>query len=199
MKTMKYLLFALALFVTTSVYAVDDNQYVAQAQKWLQNFDTATAKFEQIDYQGQSTYGTFYLDRPGKLRFEYDAPIADYIVADGYLIHFYDGESDQVNSAPIGSTLADFILRDDITFDDKIIVDDVHDTGDNVLITLSQADQQGMGQIILNFDKTPFALAAWRIIDAQGFTTDMVLSDMQRDIALSPSLFTINQNRDLNE
>jgi len=195
---MKYLFLIMCAMLTFPVFA-DDAKIIAQAQNWLQGFQTAQARFEQIDYQGQSQYGQFYIHRPGRLRFEYDAPIKDYIVADGYLIHFYDGESDQVNSAPIGSTLADFILRDNITFNDKVIVDDVRDIGQNILITLSQADQQGMGQIILNFAKEPFALTAWRIIDAQGFTTDMILSDMKQGGEVPPSLFTIDQNRDLNE
>ena len=197
---MKYLLFAIVLFVTTmtSASAVDDNHYVTQAQNWFSNLKVAKTRFEQIDYQGQSIFGTFYINKPGRLRFEYDAPIKDYIVADGYLIHFYDGDSGQVNSGPIGSTLADFILRKGNSFNDKVTIESVRELDDIVMIAVSQTDQPGMGQLVLNFTKDPFDLNSWRIIDAQGLTTDVILSDLNRDVDLSPTLFRIN-NQNLNE
>lgn len=172
--------------------------YLSQAKSWLSNLDTAKARFEQIDYQGQSMRGTFYINRPGKLRFEYDTPIKDYIVADGYLIHFYDETSGQVNSGPIGSTLADFILRDGGGFDDKVTVKSVRERNDMVNITVSQTDQPGMGELVLNFSKQPFELKSWRIIDVQGLTTDVILSNFDRSAKLSPSLFVM-KNRNLNK
>ena len=175
----------------------NDNPMIDRAQAWLSNLDTAQSRFEQIDYLGNVMRGTFYINRPGRLRFEYDQPIKDYIVADGYLIHFYDGESGQVSSGPIGSTLADFILRDNGGFDDKVKVESVREKNGMVNIAVSQADQPGMGELILNFSKDPFALKSWRIIDAQGLTTDIILTDMQRDVKIDPRLFKMN-NRKMN-
>ncbi len=142
--------------------------------------------------------GTFYINRPGRLRFEYDTPIKDYIVADGYLIHFYDGTSGQVNSGPIGSTLADFILRDGAGFDDKVKIESIRERNDMVNITISQKDQPGMGELVLNFSKQPFELKGWRIIDVQGLTTDVILSNLDRGTQLDPSLFVM-KNRNLNK
>lgn len=197
---MKNIIFVFALiFTSTLVQAASPNEvYLNQAKSWLSNLKTAKARFEQIDYQGQSMRGTFYINRPGKLRFEYDAPIKDYIVADGYLIHFYDGSSGQVNSGPIGSTLADFILRDGGGFDDKVTVKSVRERNDMINITIAQTDQPGMGELILNFSKQPFELKSWRIIDVQGLTTDVILSNFDRSITLEPSLFVM-KNRELNK
>jgi outer membrane lipoprotein-sorting protein len=175
-----------------------NDTYLTQAKSWLSNLDTAKARFEQIDYQGQSMRGTFYINRPGKLRFEYDAPVKDYIVADGYLIHFYDSTSGQVNSGPIGSTLADFILRDGGGFDDKVKVESIRERNKMVNIIISQADQPGMGELVLNFSKQPFELKSWRIIDVQGLATDVILSNFDRSAKLNPSLFVM-KNRNLNK
>jgi len=143
--------------------------------------------------------GQFYIDRPGRLRFEYDEPIKDFIVADGVQIHFYDGESDQYNSAPIGMTLADFILRDDLSFSDKKInVKSVRDIDDMVNITITQADEPGMGELVLKFTTQPFALKSWDIIDAQGLTTSIVLNNLDRTTKIPASLFNVD-NRNLNE
>ena len=188
---MRYI-FVFLITVFVSLPSLADDNYSIKAQNWLNTLTEAKARFEQINHYGESLSGTFYLKKPGRLRFEYDAPIKDYIVADGYLIHFYDGDSGQVNSGPIGSTLADFIVSDNVSFNDVVKIDDISETGEFIALTLSQKDKPGMGQLILNFNKDPFTLNGWRIIDAQGLSTDMIISDLQQDVTLSPALFKMN-------
>ena len=193
-------IFIIALLIAAPSIAQvgEDNVYVNQAQNWLTDLKIAKSRFQQTDYQGNVLSGTFYINRPGRLRFEYDAPIKDFIVADGYQIHFYDGTSEQVNSGPIGATLADFILRDGNRFDEKVDVNSVRDRGDTVEIALSQKNQPGMGELIMKFSKQPFTLKSWEIIDAQGLSTDIVLTDLQRVGSLDPTLFRM-RNLNLNE
>jgi len=197
MKTLYLFLFG--LIVSTSAFATTQDARLQQAGEWFAKLDSAQSKFQQIDYQGNVMRGQFYIDRPGRLRFEYDEPIKDFIVADGVQIHFYDGESDQYNSAPIGMTLADFILRDDLSFSDKKInVKSVRDIDDMVNITITQADEPGMGELVLKFTTQPFALKSWDIIDAQGLTTSIVLNNLDRTTKIPASLFNVD-NRNLNE
>ena len=193
-------LFLISISVSTAAFAnLTQNPYVVQAQNWLDNLKTAQSRFEQIDYQGNVMRGTFYINRTGRLRFEYDAPTQDYIVADGVQIHFYDGDSGQVNSAPIGSTLADFILREGKRFNDNVSIKSVNARANGMVdITVEQADQPGSGELTLNFSDNPFSLKSWQIMDAQGLTTTIVLQNFERDIKISPNLFTIN-NRNLNQ
>jgi outer membrane lipoprotein-sorting protein len=198
---MKNILLTFALLLTTgfaNAQPVTNSVYIDQAQGWLNNLKTAKAGFEQVDHYGRSLQGTFYINRPGRLRFEYDEPIEDYIVADGFQIHFYDGDSGQANSAPIGSTLADFILRDADRFGDKVNVEAINEDQNFVYITVSQADQPGMGTLTLNFQKQPWTLHSWQIIDAQGLTTSILLKDFQRDVSIDPSIFRM-KNRNLNQ
>lgn len=186
----KILLLGLLVLLSVPAFAQEqNNRYIAQAENWLSNLNTAKADFRQIDYQGRELRGKFYINRPGRLRFEYEQPIEDHIIADGTFIYFHDGETNQANSAPIGATMADFILRDDVSMDGKIKVESVRERNGYVQIALSQADQPGTGQLILNFSKAPFTLKSWRIIDAQGLTTDIILSDFERVSRLDPRLF----------
>lgn len=188
-----------AVSIPNGFASLAQNPSVVQAQNWLDNLKTAKSRFEQIDYQGNVMRGTFYINRPGRLRFEYDAPTKDYIVADGVQIHFFDGDSQQVNSAPIGSTLADFILRDGRRFDESVNVKSVNTRANGMIdITVEQVDQPGSGELTLNFSNNPFVLKSWQIKDAQGLITTMVLQNFDRDTKISPSLFTMN-NRNLNQ
>jgi outer membrane lipoprotein-sorting protein len=194
---MKYLLTTAIILFATSVLAND--AVLSKAENWFADLDTAQSRFEQIAYDGTSMRGTFYINRPGRLRFEYDAPTRDYIVADGFQIHFYDSESDQYNSGPIGATLADFILRDNLSFnDDAITVQKIEETDSTANITVFQSDQDGMGTLTLSFKKEPFALKSWTIEDAQGLTTSVILNDFDQTARIDPSLFTVD-NRNLNE
>lgn len=199
MITMKKILYTILLATTLSTPALADQAAdLKRAQTWLNGLDKATADFQQIDYNGGVMRGKFYIDRPGRLRFEYAQPTKDFIVADGFQIHFYDGDADQYNSAPIGTTLADFILRDNVSFTDpKIKVESVKENVYTTDITVSQADEPGMGYLTLKFDKDPYRLISWDIVDAQGLTTTIVLNDMNTNASINPSIFKVD-NRNLN-
>lgn len=166
-----------------------NDRYITQAEQWLSNLNLASANFRQIDFQGRELRGKFYINRPGRLRFEYDAPIEDHIVADGTFIYFHDGESGQAASAPIGATLADFILRKNVNMRDKMKVESVRERDGIIQIAISQRDQPGTGELVFSFSKSPFALKSWRIIDAHGLTTDIILSNFVSAPYLDPRLF----------
>ena len=69
--------------------------------------------------------GSFYLARPGKMRIEYDPPVPYLYVANGSWLTFWDEELGQRTDVPIGSTLADFITREDVSLDGEGTVTDV--------------------------------------------------------------------------
>lgn len=189
--SMKIFITFCLIFIIAAPVAAQHNQnhYISMAEDWLSNLGMAQTPFRQIDYQGQELRGMFYINRPGRLRFEYQAPIKDHIVADGTFIYFHDGETGQANSAPIGLTLADFILRKDVKMSGKIKVESVREKTNSVKIVISQSDQPGSGELVLSFTKEPFTLKGWKIIDAQGLTTDIILDNLQEKVKLDPRLF----------
>ena len=77
-------------------------QDIAIVEHYLQGLTSARARFVQTTHDGTQLVGTFYLQRPGKLRFEYDDPIKDFVVADGVFIYFYDAELGEQSNASIG-------------------------------------------------------------------------------------------------
>src|ERR1700722_14743297 len=67
-----------------------DQPVIQAAQDYLNGIVTLQARFTQTSSDGKRATGTFLLKRPGRLRFEYDKPVTDFIVADGSLIYYYD-------------------------------------------------------------------------------------------------------------
>lgn len=161
---------------------------VRKAENFLRTLDTAKANFIQTNANGFQLNGTFYLNRPGKLRFDYDN-IDDFIVADGIFIYFYDSEMEEQSNAPIGQTLADFMLRKDLRFTGDISVQHVKNSNQFTQITLAQTADPGAGQLILGFTEEPYRLKKWRVIDATGSITEVELFNIETGIKLDKELF----------
>ena len=162
---------------------------VQAAEHYLDAMTSAKARFVQTAHNGMQLVGTFFLDRPGKLRFEYDDPIEDFVMADGYFIYFYDSELGEQMNMPIGQSLADFILRKDIRFDDDVIVSDVSRTHDLLQIKLVPKSDPESGSLILGFREEPLSLKKWRVIDSQNLITEVELFYLETGIDLDQDMF----------
>lgn len=168
----------------------EDRNLVSEAQAYLQSFTTAKAKFTQINADKREMHGTFYLWRPGRLRFTYDKPYKDLVVADKLMIHFYDGTTGEVSDAPIGQTLAEFILRKEMKLEsNEVTVSRVRQSNGLVYITVTQKTDPGMGALTLVFRKEGYELMGWTVIDAQGAITSIKLAGLQTGLTLPASLF----------
>ncbi|MGH1377866.1 MAG: LolA family protein [Alphaproteobacteria bacterium] len=194
---MKFTLRLIALFfamgVFTPVFAneithasVED---IDRAEKYLQNMKTAQARFVQTTHNGSQLVGTFYLQRPGKLRFDYDPPLDDFVVADGVFIYFYDADLKEQTNAPIKSTLANFFLRKNFSLDDDLMVQDAKYAGGLLQVRVVQADDKDAGSITFAFGKDPFELKKWRIIDGQGMITEVELFYLKTGMEHKHELF----------
>ncbi len=175
------------LAAPVSAHALDKD--VAVAEKYLQSLKTATADFTQTSSLGARLSGKFYLNRPGKLRFDYNE-VQDFIVADGVFVYFYDSQLGEQSNAPIGQTLADFLLRKDLTFDGDLKVLKHHRKDGEVFVTLTQKDDMAAGQVELVFTEVPVTLSRWIITDAQGERTEVRLKNLKTGMRFEdPSLF----------
>lgn len=177
-------LFGFAAVASAQTAAVD----IKKAENYLKNLKTVKADFIQTADNGTRLSGTFYLNRPGKLRFEYNE-IDDFIVADGTFIYFYDSELGEQTNAPIGQTLADFLLRKDLKLSGKLNVKKISKEKDLKTFMLTETGNEGSGSVKLFFTEEPFALKKWQVTDAAGLTTEVLLRNMKRDVELPASLF----------
>ena len=171
-----------------AAYAQGTLTDIQNAENYLRGLTTLKANFVQTAHNGARLNGTFYLNRPGKLRFEYDN-LDDFIVADGFFIYFYDAEVEEQVNAPIGQTLADFILRKDVSLEGKITVKKISRNNGFVEITIAETGDTGAGSIKLFFLEEPYTLKKWQITDAAGLITEISLNDMKRDVDLPSRLF----------
>lgn len=204
LKTLLLAFFCLTLGLQAHAQDIPREATIKQIETYLNNLKTAQARFVQTSHDGSQVTGSFYLDRPGKLRFDYDAPIEDYVVADGFFIYFYDSELGEATNAPIGQTMADFILREDISLEGDITVGHLKRGGGYLQATLYQTADPDGGTLMLAFSEAPFELKKWRIIDAQGLITEIELFYMEKGVKHPDGIFyyvdpKLGKERRLNE
>ncbi|MDB5477808.1 MAG: cell envelope biosis protein LolA [Alphaproteobacteria bacterium] len=168
----------------------EQKMMLEKIQAYLNNITTMKAHFSQGNQDGTVDSGTFYLRRPGRLRFEYDAPKSDYIVADGLLVHYWDNGVKNYSNAPIGSTPADFLLRKKIKLSGDLEVAALRRPEKNTLVlTLVESKNPQAGDVRLMFSENPLQLQKWRVADGTGNVTEVSLSTIQTGIQLPATLF----------
>lgn len=166
-----------------------DQQDIRRAEQLLDGITSLKARFTQVDSNGGVATGTFYLRRPGRMRFEYDAPSPLLMVADGTWLVVYDKEIKQVDRYPLGATPIGVLARERVRLDQGVeLLGVVRDKG-AFGIKLTDQDHRDEGQLILIFTDSPLEFRQWQVLDAQGATTVFTLDRVQTGLALSPSLF----------
>lgn len=159
-------------------------------ETYLNGIRTLKSQFIQTSDDGAAMVtGLFQLMRPGRMRIDYDAPNGNFIVADGSFVYFWDAEVKEQQNSPIGSTLADFLLREDIRLSGDVSVLGMESQDGLLEVTLVQTKDPGLGHLTLVFEEKPFSLRKWRVLDAQGKTTEVALQNPQFGVSLDKDQF----------
>ncbi len=190
--------FVIILFLAFSFpsMAQENEKILSDIEKYINNLTTAKGTFKQIASSGEYATGQIYLSRPGKIRLDYDAPNNIQLLADGEEFIYYDKELIQVTYLSMDASIAGVLVKDSFSFsnpDFKLEGMSKSDTTINIMIS-SVADPFS-GKIVLIFDRNPLTLVQWKVIDAQGITTTVVLENMEYGIALENNLFIFNDPR----
>lgn len=173
-----------------------DAGWVARIQDSLNATHAIKARFRQIAPDGSVTTGTAFLDRPGRMRFEYDKPSPLLLVANHDQIVYQDRELGQVTTIPLERTPLGLLLRPDLRLSGDVTVTAFSHEGNALRITLVRTAAPGEGSLTLVFDASPLALRAWVVRDAQGRETRIELSAISTPPALPDSLFALPQSGD---
>ena len=166
-----------------------DQGWVARVQDALNAITTLKARFLQIAPDGATTQGTAWLDRPGRMRFEYDAPSPLLLVANDGEVVFRDRKLDQVTTVPLDRTPLGLLLAPHITFSGDVTVTGFTQRPGQIQLTLERTSSPADGGLTLVFSDQPFALRSWTVLDAQGRETRVDLYDVIAGGSFPETLF----------
>jgi outer membrane lipoprotein-sorting protein len=164
---------------------------LALANRTLNAVQRLQGRFVQTSPDGSRAGGAFYLQRPGKLRFQYDPPATLLIVSDGRVVAMRDTELRTTERTPLTSTPLNLILgaQIDLARDARIIR--VSRSGPWLMVTARDRSGQTDGAITLQFFGDNAELRSWDVVDATGARTRIALSDLTQPSSLDRRLFRL--------
>jgi len=198
MKTSFITLFISFVLVSVNVLAADQKTSVGETylENFLANTHTFEASFEQTlrTHDGeilQQTEGMFYLNRPGKFRWNYKSPYEQTIVSDGARVWIHDIELKQVTVQKLDVSLPSSpmaLLEDSATLHQNFTVVPLDEhAGVYRLKLLSKSKESDFGEIVVGLDAK--GLRFMQLHDQFEQVTDIVFSDISINTKLSKNLF----------
>jgi outer membrane lipoprotein-sorting protein len=164
---------------------------LAQANRTLNAAQRLQGRFVQSSPDGSRASGAFYMQRPGRLRFEYDPPATLLIVADGSVVAMRDTALRTTERTPLRSTPLHLILAETVDLERSARIVRVSRSGPWMMITARDRSGQTDGTITLQFYGPEAALRSWDVIDATGARTRIALSDLTQPASLDRRLFRL--------
>lgn len=169
---------------------------LSQMSAALSSATTAKGNFIQTNADGSVSTGTFALNRPGRMRFDYDDPTPILIVSNGTTVAMEDSELETVDRVPIGSTPLGLILSTDLGFDRDVDVLSVMRNEDRVGVRVSDSSGELEGTLTMVFDAQNYDLLGWLAIDGNLQTTVVDLVDVETNVRIDPRLFRLDEEDD---
>jgi outer membrane lipoprotein-sorting protein len=167
-------------------------QQIAIIQKinaYFNNLRNLEGTFLQTDADDKHKKGKFFIERPGKVRFDYALPSKQKIISDGRYLAIEDHDLNTTDRYPIDQTPFRLLLQPevDLSRDSRIVAVDVGPTV--AVVTLEDQGGNSSGQIRLFFDWPKVQLKEWLISDPQGLNTRIELANVELNKPADPKLF----------
>ena len=173
-----------------AVLTDEDQATLVAVAQYLNSIKSLKGRFLQIGPDGASTAGTVWLDRPGRMRFQYDKPSPLLLVAGHGQVIFNDSQLGQTTNIPIDQTPLGLLLADTISLTGDVTTTDFERPPGQLQITLVRTKTPGDGSLTLNLEAPKLALTGWSVVDAQGRETRLRLTNVERGGSFDQSLFT---------
>ena len=170
-----------------------DKALINQITTYLNAQQGLTANFLQVSPDGSTRSGKAWLERPGKMRFAYDPPDPQLLVAGFGLLVYHDPQLDQTTNIPLSSTPLGILLARHVDLESgNVYVTAIDRQPGQIDVTLVRHGKEALGSLTLTFSTNPLELVAWTVRDAQGKSTIVHLYDVAPGGPFPDSLFQYN-------
>jgi outer membrane lipoprotein-sorting protein len=165
---------------------------------YLSNMRVLSGNFVQVAPDGGKSAGDFYLQKPGRVRFDYNPPNPIEMIADGQSVVVRDRKLATQDLYPLSQTPLRFLLSDQID-----LLRDTNLVGvyaDDVFVTVVIEERQiiaGTHRVMLMFSAKDYQLRQWTVTDPQGLDTTVAVYNLDTIRQPDPSLFRIDYTRDI--
>jgi outer membrane lipoprotein-sorting protein len=187
--------FAALLGAPGSTTALDAKQraIIKRVDDYLSATQVLSGKFVQVGPDGRRSQGEFFIQKPGKVRFDYDPPSPISIIADGQTVVVRDRRLATQDVYPLSQTPLRFLLADhvDLLKDTNLVA--VY--ADDVFVTVVVEEKNGIvgtSRLMIMFSAKDMQLKQWTVTDPQGYDTTVAVYNLDTSTKPDPSMFHID-------
>src|SRR5215470_10597570 len=181
---------------TTTNFDANQRALIDRVNIYLMSVQTMTGDFVQVGPDGRRAEGKIFMQKPGRIRFEYNPPSPIELVADGNSLVVRDRLLATQDLYPLSQTPLRFLLADRIDLLRETNVTSV--ASDDTFISLQIEEKHTLGgthKVLLMFSVKDTQLKQWTVTDPQGYDTTVALYNLDLGKKLDPSMFVINYER----
>lgn len=165
-----------------------DRADLTRVEAYLNGITTARARFVQTEQDGRAMEGMMYLQRPGKLRFEFVPPPGPYmIIADGDRLNYVGGGA--LTQLSLDSSPLSLLIAKEIRVEDKLLLTGVERQPGALTLNLVQRKNPQGERVSITFSDRPLQLRHWTITYKNGRAVTVALTDVETGVTLDPKLF----------
>lgn len=172
-----------------------DKATLDQVDNYFNNIKFFSGNFVQVGSDGKRITGKFWVSKPGRMRFDYDAPSSLQLLADGTSVAVVNRKLKTKDLYFIRQTPLRFLLAEklDLIEDAKVLAVGREPAGISVILEEGSAVSGGKSRIQLTFPAPGYELKQWTITDPQGYDTTVTISGIDRKLQLPDKIFYIDQ------
>lgn len=180
-----------ALLISLALPALAEKIPLNEISRYLNSLTTVTSAFTQVNPDGTISTGTVYIQRPGRVRFEY-ANDNTLVMASGGNVAIFDGKSSGgPQQYPLSQTPLSIILAPNVDLGRANMVTAHTETQNATVVTAQDPQHPEYGNIQMVFT-SPTELRQWVVTDDSGQKTTVILGEMQKGGSIPSSRFSIN-------
>ncbi|WP_408633687.1 LolA family protein [Pseudorhodobacter aquimaris] len=184
---------AMAFLTALAVPAAAEKITLKELSRYLNTLTTAEADFTQINSDGSIATGRIFIQRPGRVRFEYAPPDNNLVIAGGGQVAIFDAKSNQPpEQYPLSRTPLSIILDQNVDLARAKMVTGHSQDGNTTRVRAQDPEHPEYGSIEMVFTAAPTELRQWVIRDDSGAETTVILGEMKKGAKLKASLFNIS-------
>ena len=168
----------------------------ARLKAFLNKASSLEASFVQVQVDekgnlGKRSNGMFYLQRPGKFRWNYEKPYHQEIVSSADKVWFFDKDLDQVTAKKlnqaIGSTPA-LLLTGDVPLEKNFTIESQSDEeGIAIIKLIPKSEESGFKYVQIGIEND--LLVGMELSDNFGQLTRIYFENLKTGIKIDPALF----------
>jgi len=146
--------------------------------------------FVQTSADNKRVRGKFYVQQPGRFRFDYNPPSRLVILSDGQYMAIQDFDMKTDDRVELDRTPFRVLLRKDVDLLRDAHILEVKEVDDVIVLALEDRNPDNPGRIKLFLTKKPnLELKEWITTDSQGLDTRVELTEVSKAESLDPALF----------